>query len=242
LRSLVTRALLVRQVAYGESDVIATLFTEAEGKLGVMVRGGRKSTKRVGGALEPFHTLEARIDDRGGELATLREARIVQVRAGIVATLEAIDAAGTALRWLRHVCPPRTKEPEAWATVTELLDALDASDGAPPKVALAECGLRLLSDVGYALDLERCIQCGKECPPARTARVDPARGGLVCSTCAPLSAPRSSHGGVMMSAELRAKAIGAMSRSGVSPMPPLDAEALLTLVDAAMVAHAGFDR
>jgi DNA repair protein RecO (recombination protein O) len=234
LRSFVTNALLVRQVAYGESDVIATLFTEAEGKLGVMVRGGRKSTKRVGGALEPFHTLEARIDDRGGELATLREARIVRVRAGIVATLEAIDAAGTALRWLRHVCPPRTKEPEAWTTLIELLDALDAADGVPAKVALAECGLRLLSDVGYGLDLERCIQCGKECPPARSARVDPARGGLVCSTCGAR--------GVLMSAELRVKAIGAMNRSDSTPMTPADADAILTLVDAAMVAHAGFDR
>jgi DNA repair protein RecO (recombination protein O) len=239
LRAFVTPALLVRQVAYGESDVIATLFTESDGKLGVMVRGGRKSSKRVGGALEPFHTLEARIEDRGGELATLREARIVQVRAGIVATLEAIDAAGMALRWVRHVCPPRTREPETWATLIELLDALDAANGTSPKVALAQGGLRLLSDVGYALDLERCVQCGKECPPARSARVDPARGGLVCSTCGALS----SHRGVVISAELRAKAIAATNRTlDPIPMTDADADAILALVDAAMAAHAGFDR
>jgi DNA repair protein RecO (recombination protein O) len=241
LRTLTTAALLVRQVAYGESDVIATLFTEAEGKLGVMVRGGRKSSKRVGGALEPFHTLEARIDDRGGELGTLREARIVRVRTGIVATLEAIDAAGIALRWIRHVCPPKTREPEAWATLIELLDALDATDPALPgssRVILAGGGLRLLSDVGYALDLERCIQCGRECPPARPARVDPARGGLVCSTCG--------GGRVVLSADLRAKAIAAASRVPVAgappPMTPADAEEILAVVDAAMAAHAGFDR
>ena len=127
MRSFVTNALLVRQVAYGESDVIATLFTETEGKLGVMVRGGRKSSKRVGGALEPVHSIEARIEDRGGELGTLREARIVRVRAGIASSLAAIDAAGMALRWVRHACPPRTREPEAWATLNELLDALDGT-------------------------------------------------------------------------------------------------------------------
>jgi DNA repair protein RecO (recombination protein O) len=239
LRTLVTSALLVRQVAYGESDVIATLFTEAEGKLGVMVRGGRKSTKRVGGALEPFHTIEARIDDRGGELATLREARITRVRARVAGSLEAMDAAGTALRWVRHVCPPRTVEPEAWATLTELLDALDGSDALAraPRAALAQAGLRLLSDVGYGLDLERCIQCSKECPPERSARVDPARGGLVCSSC----------GGarVVMSADLRAKAVAAAQRSEVASaaeMTSADAEAILAVVDAAMAAHAGFDR
>jgi DNA repair protein RecO (recombination protein O) len=243
VRTLVTPALLLRTVAYGESDVIATLFTEVEGKLGVMVRGGRKSTKRVGGALEPFHTIEARIDDRGGELGALREARITKVRDGIVASLEAIDAAGTALRWVRHVCPPRTREPEAWVTLGELLDALDASGGrgeagggaGSSRVALAEAGLRLLSDVGYALDLERCIQCGKPCPEGRSARVDPARGGLVCSSCG--------GGRVVVSADLRAKAIAAAGRAEGGPrMTPADAEEILSVVDAAMAAHAGFDR
>jgi DNA repair protein RecO (recombination protein O) len=250
LRTVVTNALLVRQVAYGESDVVATLFTEAEGKLAVMVRGGRKSTKRFGGALEPFHTIEARIDEKGerpDELGALREARIVRVRQGIVASLEAIDAAGIALRWVRHVCPARTREPEAWATLVELLDALDAGGAVSPKVALASAGLRLLSDVGYALDLERCIQCGKECPPGKPARVDPARGGLVCSSC----------GGarVVLSADLRAKAVAAAARTGSDPragragtaegpaaMTAADAEEILAIVDAAMAAHAGFDR
>ena len=238
MRTVTTPALLVRQVAYGESDVIATFFTEAEGKLGAMVRGGRKSTKRVGGALEPFHTIEARIDDRGGELATLREARIVRVRAGIASSLEAMDAAGTALRWVRHVCPPRTREPEAWHTLIELLDALDGQGGSAAsggaRVALAQAGLRLLSDVGYALDLERCIQCGKECPSDRSARVDPARGGLVCSACG--------GGRVVVTADLRAKAIAAARRDPAPAMTPADADAILAIVDAAMAAHAGFDR
>jgi DNA repair protein RecO (recombination protein O) len=242
LKAIVTEALLVRQVAYGESDVIATLFTEAEGKIGALVRGGRKSSKRVGGALEPFHTIEARLDDRGGELATLREARIVKVRTGITASLESIEAAGTALRWVRHACPPRTREPEAWATLSELLDAIDAigagasgaaGTGSDPRIALARSALRLLADVGYALDLERCVTCGRECAPTRAARVDPARGGLVCASC----------GGarVLMSAELRARAIRAQ-RGEADEMTREDADALLAIVDAAMAAHAGFDR
>jgi DNA repair protein RecO (recombination protein O) len=194
----------------------------------------------VGGALEPFHTSEARLDDRGGELATLREARIVKVRTGITSSLESIEVAGTALRWVRHACPPRTREPEAWATLQELLDAIDAigaggvtGSASDPRVALARSALRLLADVGYALDLERCVKCGRECGPSRAARVDPARGGLVCASC----------GGarVTMSAELRARAIRAQ-RGEADEMTRQDADALLAIVDAAMAAHAGFDR
>jgi DNA repair protein RecO (recombination protein O) len=231
VKAIVTDALLVRQVAYGESDVIATFFTEAEGRLTVMARGGRKSSKRIGGSLEPFHTVEARIDDRGGDLGTLREARIVAVRAGIVQSLEAIDAAGIALRWVRHACPPRTREPETWRTLVSLLDELDAchARGVPPRVVLARGAIRLLADVGYGLDLERCVRCGKECPPDRAARVDPARGGLLCSSCGEAKVP--------LSATLRAKVL-----SGDPSMSPADAERVLALVDAAMAAHAGFDR
>lgn len=234
-----TEALLVRSVNYGESDVIATLLSESDGKLGVLVRGGRKSARRVGGALEPFHTIEVRLDDRGGELATLKEARITRVRAGIVANLEALDAAGTALRWARHVCPPRTREPEAWVTLLELLDALDATatTGRSPRVELAWGALRLLANVGYALDLERCVRCGKECPEGRPAGVDAARGGLICASC----------GGARttLSAQTRARARTAQEGATAGTATGLttaDAEVILGLVEDAMAAHAGFDR
>jgi len=231
VKAIVTDALLVRQVAYGDSDVIATFFTEAEGRLTVMARGGRKPSKRLGGALEPFHTIEARIDDRGGDMGTLREARIVKVRAGIVQSLPVIDAAGVALRWVRHACPPRTREPETWRTLVSLLDELDGCDarGVPPRVVLARGALQLLADVGYGLDLERCVRCGKECPEGRAARIDPARGGLLCSSCGEAK--------VTLSAALRFKVV-----AGDASLSPADAERVLSLVDAAMAAHAGFDR
>lgn len=237
MKQVVTEALLVRHVAYGESDVIATLLTETDGKLGVLVRGARKSSRRVGGALEPFHTIEVRLDDRGGDLATLREARIVRVRAGIVSNLEALDAAGTALRWARHACPTRTREPQAWATLIGLLDALDdlGQSGRSPRVELAGAALRLLTDVGYALDLERCVRCGRECPEGRPAFVDAGRGGLICSRC----------GGAHMVLDPAVRAIARAAQAGdagaAGAMSIEAAEVVLRLVDDAMAAHAGFD-
>jgi DNA repair protein RecO (recombination protein O) len=235
VKHIVSDALVVRTVAYGESDVIVTLLTETDGKLGVLVRGGRKSTRRVGGALEPFHSIEVRVDDRGGELATLREARIVKVRHGIVASYDALEAAGTALRWARHALPARTREPQAYATIVGLLDALDAgaTSGRSPRVELAGASLRLLTDVGYALDLERCVRCGKECPEGRPAQVDAGRGGLVCSRCG------GAH--VLLDPAVRAVARGAQAGDSVA-MSDADADVILRLVGDAMAAHAGFDR
>jgi DNA repair protein RecO (recombination protein O) len=234
-RRIDSPALLVRGVPYGESDVIATFFTREAGKLATIVRGARKSTKRFAGALEPIHGLMVSIDDKGKELCVLKEARVLRARMGIAASLEAMEAAGQALRWVRHLCPPRTPEPAAWGSLEHLLDLLDGENGGTLAIArrhLAIFGLRLLADMGYALELERCIGCGRPCPEQRAAFLDTARGGIVCTTCG--GARRT------VSAEVRALALGAQRGEAVD-LTLERASEIVALAEEAMAAHAGFD-
>jgi DNA repair protein RecO (recombination protein O) len=232
-----SEALVVRAVEVGESDVVATLVTEQAGKVSAVARGARKGSRRMGGALEPIHTVAVLVDDRGGDLATLKEARIVRLRSTLTASLDALEAAGVALRWARHLFPPRTPEPQGWRVLVDLLDALDGQAGAPaPLQALAHAGLSMLSAVGYGLDLERCVVCGRPCPAGRPACVDPARGGLVCRAC----------GGAATVLEPAAReAARALLLGGDSGAPLVDAASartVLGVVDRAMAAHAGFER
>jgi DNA repair protein RecO (recombination protein O) len=231
VKHIETDALVVRTIPYSEADIVATFITETSGKLAALVRGGRKSTRRFGGGLEPFHTMRLRIDEGSGDLVTLKEARVVCVRVGITASLAALEAGGTALRWLRHLVQPRHPEPAAWATTVALLDALDRGLS-EPRVELAGSALRLLSDVGYALDLERCVVCGKPCPDEKPASVDGARGGLVCHAC----------GGArqILGPRARRAALEAQRGGGVA-FTRDEAEEILTLVTAAMAAHGGIE-
>jgi DNA repair protein RecO (recombination protein O) len=234
IKRIESAAVLVRSIPYGEADVVAAFFTEKAGKLAAIVRGARRSAKRFGGALEPIHELFVIFEDKGRELCVLKEARIDRVRAGIVADLGAMDIAGRALRWVRHLCPPRTPEPAAWRSLRELLDALDRplEDPTPLAQHLAIFGLRLLADAGYALELERCVRCARPCPATRRACIDAAGGGLVCASCG--GARRT------ISAELRALALAAQRGGGLS-LSSAQATALVTLAEEAMAAHAGFD-
>ena len=231
MKRIESAALLVRSVAYGEADLIATFFTETDGKLSAMIRGARRSTKRFGGALEPIHELSIVLDDKGKELCVLKEARIVRPREGIVSDLDLMDAAGRALRWVRHLCPARTPEPSAWDSLRALLDVLDAQF--PPLQHLAVFGLGLLADVGYAIDFERCVRCGKPCPDGRPAFVDAAGGGLVCMTCG--GARRT------IGREVRALALRAQAREPGLVMSPAQASELIAIAEDAMSAHADFD-
>jgi DNA repair protein RecO (recombination protein O) len=236
IRRIDSAALLIRSVAYGESDLVATFFTREVGTVPAIVRGARRSTKRFGGALEPIHELWITFEDKGKELCLLKEARIHRPRTTITASLEAMEAAGQALRWVRHLCPARTPEPAAWDSLTQLLDTLDAMPlpaGAPAHlVPLALFGLRLLTDMGYALELERCVRCGRVCPEGRPAFLDAAGGGLVCTSCG--GARRT------IRAELRALAVRAQRGEDV-PLAE-DARELVQIVEDAMAAHAGWGR
>jgi len=191
----------------------------------------------MGGALEPMHTVAVHLDDRGGDLATLKEARIARMRSSLAENLEALEAAGVALRWARHLFPPRTPEPEGFRVLVDLLDALDApAGGSAPVQALAHAGLSMLAAVGYALDLERCVVCGRPCPAGRPACVDPARGGLVCRSCGGAAT-------VLVPGEREAaRSLLCGGHSGAARIDVETARTVLGLVDRAMAAHAGFER
>ncbi len=50
-----TDAIVVRRVAYGEADLIVTLYTRELGKISALARSARRSRKRFGGGLELFN-------------------------------------------------------------------------------------------------------------------------------------------------------------------------------------------
>jgi DNA repair protein RecO (recombination protein O) len=206
------------------------------------MRGGRKSQKRAAGGIEPFHTLGVSLDDRGGDLVTLRESRFSKVRSALTGNLDAMDAAGTFLRWARHLLPYRHKAPRSWDTALSLLDALDEVPVTPlsARGLLALAGLTLLAAEGYALELDRCVVCGRACPAGATAFVQPARGGLVSRDCG--------AGGVRLRGNVRALAAAAQRAhlgGGARELPPwvtsADVAAVLAVVTGAMAAHAGMD-
>jgi DNA repair protein RecO (recombination protein O) len=233
-RSHTTLSLVLGRVAYGESDLVLTLFSEQLGRISAMARGARRSQRRFGGALEPMHTLRMRLDERPRvELFTLRESAIDKPRMRLVADLERMQAAGRALSWVRRAAPARTPEPLVWRVVESLLDRLDATgDETSPIAELGEAGLLLLGAFGWGIDFNRCVRCGKPCEPERPALLDPGRGGLVCRSC----------GGARLRLDGATRARLSQAAAGQSGvLVGREAELGLEIVEAALFAHAGLE-
>ena len=109
-------------------------------------------------------------------------ASIARVRTRLLTRLDTLEAAGRALRWLRSAAP-RVPEPEVWAEMERVLDALDSGASGPSDVILAGALLRVLSAFGWGFSLEECVVCGAICGDRKAALIDPARGGVVCRAC-----------------------------------------------------------
>lgn len=220
------RALLLRAVPIGEADLVVTLFTASRGVMAAGARGARKSTRRFG-ALEPVHELFVTVDLGGGDVGKLVDARIERTRLRATGDLDRVEAAGRLLRWARRASPIHVPEPDAFEVLGATLDRLDADAAVTPLAVLAAAGLDLLDALGWGVELERCVACGRPCPEAASASIDPVRGGLVCRAC----------GGArrVWSAALRARVLAARVEGADLDAPAT--AAVLDLVEAALDAH-----
>lgn len=222
---------MLRRVEFGDADLIVMLLTRELGRVSALARGARRSRRRFGGALEPFFTLTVVLEERrAAELFTLREASLLRPRTGLLADLTALSAAGRVLGWVRRGAPAHTPEPEAWSIVEQLLDrlAMPANAG-DADAALAGAGLRLLAAFGWALELERCVRCGRPCPDGRPANLEPTRGGLVCRECG--------GGRLRVSAEQRAR-LNLAARGQGPALAGADTHFALDLIERVLDAHA----
>lgn len=227
-----TDALLLARLEQGDSNLVLTFFSEQLGKISALARNARNSRKRFGGALEPMHTLALELDDSGGDLLHLREASLVTARNGLTTHLPSLQAAGTALRWVRHAAPARTPEPQVWRLLQRLLTQLDdPASHANCSILLAEYGLLLLAAFGWGLELQRCVRCGRPCPADKKAFVSAARGGLLCRQCGSAR--------TVLGPALRARMLQACEENPGSLLPE-DCSTVLELTEQCLAEHASF--
>ncbi|MBM4363229.1 MAG: DNA repair protein RecO, partial [Deltaproteobacteria bacterium] len=133
-----TAALLLRRIDHGESDLVVHLYTERLGRISALARGARRSQRRFAGALEPLHELTVALEaGRGSDLHQLREAALSRPRSHLASDLARMQAAATALGWLRKGTEGGHPEPVVWELSSALLDALDAEGAVDADALLA---------------------------------------------------------------------------------------------------------
>jgi len=185
MQKLTTDALVLRAVDLGESDRVVHLLTPETGRIAVIAKGARRSTKRFPGTLDFFNQLHVQIERKRGtaQLARLEHARLIRAFHGLRENAGRFALGCYLLELLDRLAPEGGRRGDLAALFRFATDALTAIDALAPEPRLrALLELRLLAAVGLRPELSSCVRCGRALSGAR-AQFWIAEGGPICERC-----------------------------------------------------------
>lgn len=153
------QGILLNTRKHGENSAIIEVFTPEHGRHAGVVRGG--SSRKIAPILQPGAQLDvfwrARLEDHIGSF------QVEPLRSRAAAAMaDRLSLAGlnavTAL--LAYSLPEREPHPALYHNTEQLLDLLGQADIWP--LAYLRWEVRLLNEMGYALDLQRCAVTGTQ--------------------------------------------------------------------------------
>jgi DNA repair protein RecO (recombination protein O) len=194
-----TSAILLRRTEYGDYDLILSLFSHSHGKISVIAKSAKKSTRRFAGVLELFSEMDVVVTGGGRGLPVLQEAVLKHPFARIRTLPSRLAYASYWAELIHDWMEERVEQKELYHLLHHVLSRLD--EGRVPEAVLSILfQMRFLRLSGHSPSLERCVVCQRKTPVIRSAvlSVDVAKGGIACPGCLPPSvdAPRLAKGTV----------------------------------------------
>lgn len=189
MTTLLTEALILRNVDFGESDRILHLLTPETGRITVIAKGARRSKKRFPGTLDLFNHLDVQIERRRPTSMPLLEAARLRVTLHKLRTDPRRFALGCyLLELLDRLAPEGGAQVDHRRLFDFGLGALQMINRQSPDLRLRTLlEVRVLDALGIGPELSVCVRCGGtlDDEPAGLIHFHVAEGGPCCRRCAP---------------------------------------------------------
>lgn len=181
-KSAPQRAFVLHTYAYKESSVIVDLFTVEHGRMAGIAKGAKRPASNLRGALLSLQPLEIVFSGRG-EVKTLTQAQWLPGQPWL--TGQALMCGMYLNELLIKLLPREDPHPQLFDSYAATL--LTLAESHEHSAILREFEISLLTEMGYALELEKDIGTGEALLPETLYRYDPLAG------------PRAHGGGALVS-------------------------------------------
>ena len=182
-----TSAILLRRTDYGDYDLILSFFSRERGRLSLIAKAAKKSSRRFPGVLELFSEIDLLgSTGRGRGLPVLQEAALKQPFARIRSAPLRVAYASYWVELVHDWMEEGVEHPALYHLLRHVLCELDRGE-VPEAVLSILFQMRFLRLSGHDPNLECCVLCRREVdriPPTRLG-VDVAKGGIACPSCLP---------------------------------------------------------
>jgi DNA repair protein RecO (recombination protein O) len=186
MSSFSTPAIMLRRIDFGDYDLIITFFTLNKGKISVIAKSAKKSTKRFAGILELFSVLDVVCSiGRGEGLPILQEATLKHafsnIRSKIIKTAYASYWAELINQWMEE----GQKQVRLFHLFRHVLSELDLGHTSEEALSIL-FQIRFLTIAGLGPNLKQCSICQAEIEKMKEAKIkfDLSKGGIICDGCA----------------------------------------------------------
>lgn len=156
---LIADAIVLAVRAHGEHGAVARALTPADGVQAGYVRGGR--SRRIGPILQPANLIRGEWRARSDEQLPALTVELLHSRTALFAA----PLPAAAIEWLAALTavalPEAQPFPRLHAALAGVLDAIEAAPAARGWAgSIARYELLLLAELGFGLDLDRCVATG----------------------------------------------------------------------------------
>jgi DNA repair protein RecO (recombination protein O) len=175
------QAIVLRNRLYKEHDKLVSLFSLERGRLTCLAKGASRPSGGLRGLVQPFTQVNLTLARGRGSLDIITQGEVERPFISLRQDLAKIAYASYMAELITAAMPEDKPGSSTFALLLSAFSLLDMD--VAPELTACFFDLRLLATLGLAPHLEDCMSCGRGLIGGSFA-LSPARGGLLCLSCA----------------------------------------------------------
>ena len=179
---LKTEAVVLSKLNYGDTSLVVSLFTKKLGRISAILKGARSPKSRIGMKVDPLNYIEVVFYNKSTrDLQIISSADIVEYYPGIKEELDKLKYAHSVIELVKKLTPEHEQNARLFNGIVKILSLLESSEE-PPNLVFARFFLFFLAEMGYEVQLDKCISCGKTDLGGQQLSYN-FSSGLLCEKC-----------------------------------------------------------
>ncbi|MBE0551790.1 MAG: DNA repair protein RecO [Ignavibacterium sp.] len=177
-----TEAVVLSKLNYGDTSSIVTLYTESDGKLSAIIKGGRGPKSKSGKIIDPLNHLQIIFYKKNTrDVQILSDANLISHFVNIKEDLDATRFSFAIIELVKNLTVEHEANAKLFKGLIKILNMINDGKEAPAFL-YGRFLLFFLSELGYELSIDKCAICSKDIIAKNTLGFD-FNSGFVCSDC-----------------------------------------------------------
>ncbi|MCH8171008.1 MAG: DNA repair protein RecO [Bacteroidetes bacterium] len=181
-RIVKTKAVVLKKINYGDSSIIASLYSENLGRISAILKGARKSKTKQGFIIDPINLVEIVLYNKmNREVQLISSSDLLSNYSNIKEDIEKLKYAYATIELIQNLTVEGEKDLRLFKGLVKIFELFNTSNEFPG-VIFCRFFFFFIKELGYQFSLKKCTVCGKE-DISNEDYIFNFETGLLCPNC-----------------------------------------------------------